>query len=550
MNRTLPIILLSLILLPYSPARGESKRKPLPAEASLAKTMASIREVYGEELKNAAPTARRELAEQLIEQAQAESIGDATRYAYLRQAFDLAMESDKPELALAVARTIARNFRTSGIDLELKALAKTWRTARAKDEYIQAASGFRSLAVRALRKREFQLASDALEKFHASARGARESSLIKQASSFRKVIGPYMSMLTKAQRAREQLKHDGGSLNSHQALGEYLCFCCHDWAKGLPHLSKGVDNDLAGLARADLTEPAAPAEQVKLADGWYKYGQDADNDIPKAAMLTRAIHYYRLALPNAKGLLKNKIELRVKKAREALGKVLPYFRGPVPGGAKLFLTFEPDCIRSKEGLYGVKDVSGNREVALLHNAKLIDGVLGQAALFDGKSTHATFLAEMGPLNRTNELSIACWVRTKHSGGWILAQRAARAGPSAPDGPARGEFMFGLDEDGRPHFSNLSYGYGIKASATKAITDGEWHHVVFACKDGKYAFYIDGKLAGLGKGTARDVRGLPLSMGYDHRRKCDYFQGALDDILIYDNALSKRKVLEIYQSIKP
>jgi hypothetical protein len=552
MRRILPVILLSvfLFLLPRAAAGGEGKRQPVPPEAKRTKAMASVRDVYGEEFENAAPEGRRQLAELLMKQAEAESTTDAMRYACLMQAFELALESDKPELALTVARTVARYFRTSGIDLELKALAKIWRTARDKDEYVEAARGFRSLAVRALRKREIEIASDALEKFYASARGSRDRDLIKQAAKFRKIVGPYMGMLAKARRGRETLQYNPDSLDAHQAVGEYLCFCRHDWTKGLPHLSKGADRDLAALARADLTEPSAPAEQAKLADNWYKRGRAAESDILKTAMLTRAIHYYRLALTDAKGLLKTKIELRTKKARKALEKVLPYFRGPVPGGAKLFLTFEPDCVRRKEDLIGVKGASSNRQVALLHNGKLTDGVLGQAALFDGKSTYATFQSETGPLHRTSELSIACWVRTKHAGGWIIAQRSTRASRQYPKRPVRGEFMFGLDNEGRPHFWNYYRGYGIKASATKAITDGKWHHVVFACKEGKYGFYIDGKLAGTGKGTAQDVWQIPLTMGYDHRHKSDYFRGALDDVLLYDDALSEREVLEIYRSIKP
>ncbi len=544
-------VLLAWLALPAAvEAEEKDRRKPVPSEPKQTEALASIRAVYGREMDSAKPGELSRLAEQLIAQAQKESTGESMRYACLKQAYKMGLGSDRPELALKAARAIATRYRVAGIPLEMKALTEIWRGAKDRDTYALAGRGFRRLAVRALRKRDFEHADEALKNFAAAARGSFQRSLIQQASAFQKITGPYSLMLANAQKARQTLSATPDDIKAHQAIGEYLCFACEKWREGLPHLAKGVDADLAGLARADLTDPATPAERMELADGWYRRGMAAKSDILRAGMLQRAAHHYQALLPNSNGLLKSKAETRLAKARETRSEAMPYFRGPVPAGAELFLTFEPDTVRRKDKLLGARDCSGNRLNAILHNATLTDGVLGRAAEFDGKSTHATFQSKTGPLHLTNELSIACWVRTKQAGGWILAQRSPTASRYQGSLPSHGEFMFGLDDEGKPHFWNYYRDYGIKASATKAVTDGKWHHVVFACKDGTYGFYIDGELAGTGKGTARDVRNIPLTMGYDHRHKSNYFCGALDDVLIYDDALSTRKVREIYHSLRP
>lgn len=549
MKRLLPVILLWLAVLPPSPAQGEDKRKAVPSSDKQAKAMASIRDVYGEEMGNADAKGRRQLAELLIKQAEDDSISEAMRYTCLKQAYELMLASDKPLRALEVIGTITDRYRVSGLTKEHKLLTRLWKSAEHPEQFEEIAEGFCNLAVRALRQQEFSLADDAMDKFYAAARGARHKGLISQAKALKKITAPYTILTNKAQRSRQILNNSPNDVTAHQAVGEYLCFLRDDWKKGLPHLVKGSEANLAGLARADLTSPTSVKEQADLADAWYKEGMDATSDIEKAALLGRAMHYYQKARPQAGGLLKGKIELRLGKALNARRNALPYFRGPVPGGAKLLLTFEPASTVTKANMVAVKDRSGKGAIAIVNNGKLVDGVLGRALQFDGKSTFATFKPPAGPLNKTTELTIACWVRTKQAGGWIIAQRSpyARAYRS---GPKSGEFMFGIDEDGKPHFWNYSGSYGIKASATKAVNDGTWHHVVFACKEGKYAFYVDGKLVGRGSGAAKRVICRPLTMGYDHQSNREYFSGTIDDLILYDDALSENEVLQTYRACKP
>jgi hypothetical protein len=459
------------------------------------------------------------------------------------------LASDKPLRALEVIRAITDRYRISGLTMEHKLLTRMWKSAQQPEQFEEIAEGFCNLAVRALRRKEFPLADDAIGKFYAAARGARHKGLISQAKALKKIAAPYTILTNKSQRSRQTLENSPNDASAHQAVGEYLCFLRGEWKEGLPHLVKGSEANLAGLARADLTSPTSVKEQTDLADAWYKKGMDATSDIEKVAMLGRAMHYYQKARPRASNLLKSKIELRLEKALNARRNALPYFRGPVPGGAKLFLTFEPGSTATKANMVAVKDRSGKGTIAIVNNGKLVDGVLGRALQFDGKSTFATFKPLAGPLNNTTELTIACWVRTKQAGGWIIAQRCpyVRAYGS---GPRSGEFMFGIDEDGKPHFWNYSSSYGIKASATQAVNDGTWHHVVFACKEGKYAFYVDGKLVGTGSGSAQKVYGRPLTMGYDHKHKKEYFSGTIDDLVLYDDALSKSEVWQTYRSCKP
>lgn len=85
-----------------------------------------------------------------------------------------------------------------------------------------------------------------------------------------------------------------------------------DWAKALEYLG-GADGEIAPLAREDAGGEAA-AE--KLADGWWKAGDDAPSAEVKAAYRARAAAYYRKALTvgSLAGLRKTLAERRVEEA--------------------------------------------------------------------------------------------------------------------------------------------------------------------------------------------------------------------------------------------
>jgi hypothetical protein len=542
--RQVPVVLLALLALCASAASAaeENAPAPVPPKRARARAMAAIREVYGKELQSSDARTQAQLADLLLKQAEDESASAAMRYVCLQQAFEGKLKADRHAEALEIARTVSQRYRSSGLAMEMRALVAIWRAARKRHEYAAAARGFATLATRAIKRNRFELADEALTNLYGAARGARDPGILKQAGALRKIIKPYLRLAEDARRARRTLAASPNNIEAHQTLGEYLCFVLGDWEQGLPHLVKGSQAKLAGLARADLTDPATLKEQRSLADAWYEMGTGAETDIATAGLLARAIHWYEQVLPEADGLLETKVALRLKQARKARREALPKLRGAVPAGARLFLTFDADTVLRRNNITAVRDRSKADRFGLLHNVKLPEGVFGQAAAFDGKSSYVTFKPEAGPLHKTTELTIACWVRTKSAGGWIIAQRQP--------GPIDGEYLFGLDGEGRPYYWDYNGGYGIRAAATKTVTDGKWHHVAFVRKGGQYGFYIDGKLAGKGTGTSKEILKLTLAMGCDFRGKHGFYAGLVDEMLLYARALSAKEVRQAYRAVTP
>jgi chitodextrinase len=94
---------------------------------------------------------------------------------------------------------------------------------------------------------------------------------------------------------------------------------------------------------------------------------------------------------------------------------------------------------------------------------------------------------------------------------------------------------------------------MDAGAGNELVPGAWTHLVFVHDGAKDYIYINGNLA-----AEKDVVGLlknttfPLGIGYNVVDGGSYFDGALDDILIYNSALTAPEVAALYalQSADP
>ena len=122
--------------------------------------------------------------------------------------------------------------------------------------------------------------------------------------------------LQRAQREREAIQADLGRLKTDPddakaclAVGRWNCFYQGDWDEGLKLLAKGSDDALKSLATEELaSKPAKAEDKVARGNAWWDLAEKATGKV-KAAMRSRAGHWYREALPDlAPGLVRSKIE--------------------------------------------------------------------------------------------------------------------------------------------------------------------------------------------------------------------------------------------------
>lgn len=88
---------------------------------------------------------------------------------------------------------------------------------------------------------------------------------------------------------------------------------------------------------------------------------------------------------------------------------------------------------------------------------------------------------------------------------------------------------------------------VQADAT--LVSGQWAHLVLTNKKGKFKWYVNGKETSLEKNTIDRDSSLKsklteLWIGTDGK---SFFRGTLDDVLLYNRALSEKEVQQLYRA---
>ncbi len=84
-----------------------------------------------------------------------------------------------------------------------------------------------------------------------------------------------------------------------------------------------------------------------------------------------------------------------------------------------------------------------------------------------------------------------------------------------------------------------------------IVPGEWHHIAITYKDGEQFIYVNG--SALGSSTYSGnlaLNDLPLQIGQDQGHPGRYFHGSIDEVRVYDGALSAGEVLNVFNETHP
>ncbi|MRT95030.1 LamG domain-containing protein, partial [Ancylomarina sp. 16SWW S1-10-2] len=106
----------------------------------------------------------------------------------------------------------------------------------------------------------------------------------------------------------------------------------------------------------------------------------------------------------------------------------------------------------------------------------------------------------------------------------------------------------IDSSGR---LGLTKGDGNKVQTSSAISDSNWHHIVLTrnSSSGQLEVYVDGNFVARVTGTTGDVTTGFSSIGRieDTGGTPEYFAGQLDELLVFDQAISADQVQLIYNN---
>ena len=194
-----------------------------------------------------------------------------------------------------------------------------------------------------------------------------------------------------------------------------------------------------------------------------------------------------------------------------------------------------------------RDDSGNGHDGTIYGSpKCVDGVKGKAFEFDGENDYI-WLGKSEDLSPPH-ITVALWIKF-----------ADYYNPNVYDGarPIRNRrFGYGFDIiNGNRLYAGCHDNDDPNSPVSASVSlnpyqDGEWHFLAFTF-DGNYIkLYVDGRLVNESKGHGTGsiyYEGNVVAIARDGDYDGGYFKGALDEIRIYNRALSEEEIKALYSN---
>ncbi|HVR83024.1 MAG TPA: LamG domain-containing protein [Planctomycetota bacterium] len=514
-----------LVLLGWGMTPQEAKL-PVPTEKAQAEAEKTIRDIFKEEFAVKTSTAQQKLAKKLIEQGRETRDDPAARFVLFREAADLATHAGDIDLLLLALKDLCDFYRVDPATTMEPFLTRAEPTTTKPEDLKRLAETLAELARGAAELEQFEAASKMAQASLAAAKRSKDLSLTVKTDTLVKSVSDLRNASEKARKAEQTLLSTPNDPQANQALGEHLCLAKGQWEKGLPHLSRGSDPVLKSLASRELAAPTETAAQIDIGDGWWNLKEKETNITRKYLLLVHAETLYEAALPATTGLIRAKLEKRI-----AEGVAAGHLPGTPPRVNRIGLLVWWKCDEGKGTTVANSAGSGN-EATLMNGVEWIPGRLGKALRFDGKSGYLSGKPEHLPATHAPQ-TISFWLN--------LSSRSTRGEDLLcfSNDPLTGALQAGVSTS---KLSFWKFGGGLLASAT-APTVEEWHHCAFVSDGKTHSVYLDGKME---NSTSNPSQAVPVTNCEFGRYRglggeSHYFSGALDDIRIYNRALTEPEV---------
>ncbi|GGL00586.1 LamG-like jellyroll fold domain-containing protein [Mangrovihabitans endophyticus] len=186
------------------------------------------------------------------------------------------------------------------------------------------------------------------------------------------------------------------------------------------------------------------------------------------------------------------------------------------------------------------DEAGDHDATLVGDPAYVDAHTGQGVALNGSNQYVDTGAPL--VNTASDYTAAAWVKLDKADGafqTVVSQ----------DGASNSDFF--LQYSGADQRFAMSFA-GVRALAPVKPEAGRWYHLV-GVRDsvkGELRLYVDGQLAG--KVSACMPQAAPTGHTVIGRGKfggnaVDYLDGTVDQVHLYDRALSPSEITELYQS---
>jgi WD40 repeat protein len=291
-----------------SSANESDSRRESPGPQVQEQNRKRIREIFADEFRAPTADAKVNLALLLEREANKLQKDDDARFTLLREAYLLGLDAGRLDLAADMVRMMDADYRIDLDRVRLHMVGKLAETSRNPEERRRVADAALDYARQAIDRERHDVAVALAEVGEALALKSRDAALRKTARD----LAESARRMERAKKAVEpllaRLEKNPDDAEANSLYGTYVCTAEGDWAKGLPMLAKGNDEQLRRAATRDQESPAEPEAQIELADLWASI---ADSDPELVNFNARAAIWYKEAQPRATGLKRIKVERRL-----------------------------------------------------------------------------------------------------------------------------------------------------------------------------------------------------------------------------------------------
>ena len=228
---------------------------------------------------------------------------------------------------------------------------------------------------------------------------------------------------------------------------------------------------------------------------------------------------------------------------------------PVPGGSgnvliddirlyrSLPIEFEPlpepvdpgnaNLVASYSFENNVQDGSGNGlDGTIRGNPAFVEGIAGMALSFDGVNDFVD-LGDNAAFDITEQITLSAWVNTNDAGNGQHNPYVSKGDQAYAIKHANSNTIEFFIYDAGWHTANVS---------VDSSFNGEWHHVLGTYDGNELKTYVDGVLgATVAHEGSIEVQTNNLTIAMNSQETDRYYDGVIDEVKIYDRALSPSEV---------
>ncbi len=282
---------------------GKTAVPDLAAQAAATKV---VKEVFGAEWAAAkTPAQQLSLSKTLLQKGRESSADKAAEFVLFKISSEIAIQAGDMAAAFAAISAMEQQFEIDAFQMQADALTRIAPLASKHTPLSQKAIELSDVAAV---KGKYPIAISLAELAISEANKSKDPALIKQAIQRKLEIEANERLFAEAATALDVLGKNPDDPEANLAVGKYTCFVENDWDTGLRSLVKGGNAELKSLAEIEMKKTLSAAEQLKLADDWWKLEQPAAKK--------RAAYWYKKSLPGLSGLSKDRVEKRVAEFSE------------------------------------------------------------------------------------------------------------------------------------------------------------------------------------------------------------------------------------------